>query len=149
MLWFVIEAVIWLSLIMVLQLWVIHSSFCCNDIDFRLGHQNRHLVDLFSRYSSLEGWLYKLMLSGTNDMFLSPGCTVYNTQNAMTVSLPGNKRVGNFTGPCITQSITKKRKSPEVSVGAPSVSRKGSCTNVYSLYTYIDVMMIPLSIHYP
>ncbi|KAG7643495.1 hypothetical protein ISN44_As02g032990 [Arabidopsis suecica] len=55
----------------------------------------------------------------------SSGCTVYNTQNAMTVSLPGNKRVGNFTGPCITQSITKKRKSPEVSVGAPSVSRKG------------------------
>lgn len=67
-------------------------------------------------------------------MFLSPGCTVYNTANVMPVSLPGNKRVGNFTAPCISQSITKKRKSPEVSLGAPSVTRKGSCTAVYSLY---------------
>ncbi|EFH57814.1 hypothetical protein ARALYDRAFT_902985 [Arabidopsis lyrata subsp. lyrata] len=55
----------------------------------------------------------------------SSGCTVYNTANVMPVSLPGNKRVGNFTAPCISQSITKKRKSPEVSLGAPSVTRKG------------------------
>ncbi|XP_010509245.1 PREDICTED: uncharacterized protein LOC104785683 [Camelina sativa] len=56
----------------------------------------------------------------------SSGCTVYNTANViMPVSLPGNKRVGSFTAPCLSQSITKKRKSPEVSLGAPSVSRKG------------------------
>ncbi|VVB16486.1 unnamed protein product [Arabis nemorensis] len=48
-----------------------------------------------------------------------------NTPNVMPVSLPGNKRVGNFTAPSISQSITKKRKSPEVSVEAPSVSKKG------------------------
>ncbi|XP_010517077.1 PREDICTED: myosin-M heavy chain isoform X1 [Camelina sativa] len=56
----------------------------------------------------------------------SSGCTVYNTSNViMPVSLPGNKRVGSFTAPCLSQSTTKKRKSPEVSLGAPSVSRKG------------------------
>ncbi|EOA27009.1 hypothetical protein CARUB_v10023104mg [Capsella rubella] len=55
----------------------------------------------------------------------SSGCTVYNTANVRPVSLPGNKRVGSFTAPCITQSTNKKRKSPEISLGAPSVSRKG------------------------
>lgn len=68
------------------------------------------------------------LFSGTNDMFLFPGCTAYDTPDAMQVSLPGNKRVGNFTAPCTSQSITKKRKSPEVSLGAPSVSRKGGYT---------------------
>ncbi|ESQ52448.1 hypothetical protein EUTSA_v10016588mg [Eutrema salsugineum] len=48
------------------------------------------------------------------------------TPNLMQATLPGNKRVGNFTVPSSSQSITKKRKSPEVSVEAPpSVSRKG------------------------
>ncbi|CAA7052202.1 unnamed protein product [Microthlaspi erraticum] len=47
------------------------------------------------------------------------------TANLMAASLPGNKRVGNFTAP----SITKKRKIPEVSsVGASSVSKKGMKT---------------------
>ncbi|CAH2058863.1 unnamed protein product [Thlaspi arvense] len=47
------------------------------------------------------------------------------TANLMPASLPGNKRVGNFTEPCCSQSMSKKRKSPEVSVGAPCVSKKG------------------------
>lgn len=51
---------------------------------------------------------------------------MYKTPNVMAVSLPGNKRVGNFTAPSSSQSVTKKRKSPEVSVRAPSVSKKGS-----------------------
>lgn len=62
-------------------------------------------------------------------LFLFPGHTANSAANVMPVSLPGNKRVGNFTAPSISQSITKKRKSPEVSVEAPSVSKKGDCTS--------------------
>lgn len=62
--------------------------------------------------------LMELMLSS-----LIPG----GTPNLMSASLPGNKRVGNFTAPSSTQSVTRKRKSAEVSLGAPppSVSSKG------------------------
>ncbi|KAL1210030.1 hypothetical protein V5N11_020591 [Cardamine amara subsp. amara] len=65
--------------------------------------------------------------SKQNNFGVSPsGCTVYKAPNVMAVSLPGNKRVGNFTVPSSNQSITKKRKSPQVSsLGAPSVSKKG------------------------
>ncbi|KAF8110650.1 hypothetical protein N665_0081s0079 [Sinapis alba] len=53
--------------------------------------------------------------------------TVHSTPNLMAASLPGNKRVGNFTVPSNSQSVTRKRKSPEVSLGAapPPVSNKG------------------------
>ncbi|CAN8316978.1 unnamed protein product [Cochlearia groenlandica] len=51
----------------------------------------------------------------------SGGGTAHNASNLMPASLPGNKRVVSFTAP----SVTRKRKSPEVSLEAPSVSRKG------------------------
>ncbi|CAE6076197.1 unnamed protein product [Arabidopsis arenosa] len=56
----------------------------------------------------------------------SSGLTQYNTPNVMSVSLLGNKRVdfGNFSTPSTSQSITGKRKGPEVSVRAPPVTRK-------------------------
>lgn len=50
----------------------------------------------------------------------------HSTPNLMSASLPGNKRVGNFTAPSTTQSVTRKRKSPEVTLPAPPpVSNKG------------------------
>ncbi|KAL0896802.1 hypothetical protein Bca101_080763 [Brassica carinata] len=65
----------------------------------------------------------------SNNIISPSGGTVYSTPNLMAASLPGNKRVGNFTAPpSTTQSVTRKRKSPEVSLGAPpppSVSNKG------------------------
>ncbi|KAG5402156.1 hypothetical protein IGI04_016763 [Brassica rapa subsp. trilocularis] len=66
----------------------------------------------------------------SNSIVVSPlGGTVHHSApNLMAASLPGNKRVGNFTAPSSTQSVTRKRKSPEVSLGAPpppSVSSKG------------------------
>ena len=68
--------------------------------------------------------MMELMLSS-----LIPGGAVHHSApNLMSASLPGNKRVGNFTAPSSTQSVTRKRKSPEVSLGAPpptSVSSKG------------------------
>ncbi|KAL0666445.1 hypothetical protein Bca4012_029149 [Brassica carinata] len=67
--------------------------------------------------------------SQPNNISVSPsGGTGHNTPNLMPASLPGNKRVGNFTAPS-SQSITKKRKSPEVSLeAASSVSNKGRST---------------------
>ncbi|KFK36696.1 hypothetical protein AALP_AA4G157300 [Arabis alpina] len=65
--------------------------------------------------------------SPSNNVGVSPsGCTANNTpNNVMPVSsLPGNKRVGSFTVPSTSQSMTKKRKSPEVSVEAPSAPKK-------------------------
>lgn len=60
--------------------------------------------------------------------FLFSGGSGHNTPNLMSASLPGNKRVGNFTAPS-SQSITKKRKSPEVSLeAAPTDSNKGRST---------------------
>ncbi|KAG2326504.1 hypothetical protein Bca52824_009232 [Brassica carinata] len=62
-----------------------------------------------------------------NNICVSPsgGTTYNNTPNLMAASLPGNKRVGSFTAPSSGQSVTKKRKSSEVSLGAaPSVSTK-------------------------
>nr|VDD15286.1 unnamed protein product [Brassica rapa] len=67
----------------------------------------------------------------SNSIVVSPLGTVSNLElapNLMSASLPGNKRVGNFTAPSSTQSVTRKRKSAEVSLGAPpppSVSSKG------------------------
>ncbi|XP_010515920.1 PREDICTED: uncharacterized protein LOC104791678 [Camelina sativa] len=61
----------------------------------------------------------------------STGLTQYNnTPNVMPVSLLGNKRVdfGNFSTPSTTQSITRKRKGSQVSVGAPPVTRKARIT---------------------
>ncbi|CAH8392630.1 unnamed protein product [Eruca vesicaria subsp. sativa] len=64
--------------------------------------------------------------SQPSNVSVSPsGGRVCNTPNLMAASLPGNKRVGNFTAPSSSQSITKKRKSPEVPVqDVPSVSNK-------------------------
>uniref|UniRef100_M4CLQ9 LisH domain-containing protein n=1 Tax=Brassica campestris TaxID=3711 RepID=M4CLQ9_BRACM len=64
--------------------------------------------------------------SQPNNISVSPsGGSGHNTPNLMSASLPGNKRVGNFTAPS-SQSITKKRKSPEVSLeAAPTDSNKG------------------------
>ncbi|CAL9246447.1 unnamed protein product [Arabidopsis halleri] len=61
-----------------------------------------------------------------NHSVSSSGLTQYNTPNVMSVSLLGNKRVdfGNFSTPSTSQSITGKRKGPEVSVRAPPVTRK-------------------------
>lgn len=71
--------------------------------------------------------------------FLFSGGTGHNTPNLMPASLPGNKRVGNFTAPS-SQSITKKRKSPEVSLeAASSVSNKGRSTaNSCSFHLNVD-----------
>ncbi|KAJ4891873.1 Uncharacterized protein Rs2_31621 [Raphanus sativus] len=68
--------------------------------------------------------------SQPSNMDTSPsGGAAHSTPNLMAAaSLPGNKRVGNFTAPSSSnQSITKKRKSPEVSLAPPpppSVSTK-------------------------
>ncbi|KAG7565615.1 hypothetical protein ISN44_As10g022780 [Arabidopsis suecica] len=61
-----------------------------------------------------------------NHSVSSSGLTQYNTPNVMSVSLLGNKRVdfGNYSTPLTSQSITGKRKGPEVSVRAPPVTRK-------------------------
>ncbi|KAG7560792.1 hypothetical protein ISN45_Aa05g022820 [Arabidopsis thaliana x Arabidopsis arenosa] len=61
-----------------------------------------------------------------NHSVSSSGLTQYNTPNVMSVSLLGNKRVdlGNYSTPSTSQSITGKRKGPEVSVRAPPVTRK-------------------------
>ncbi|CAN6995614.1 unnamed protein product [Brassica rapa subsp. trilocularis] len=62
--------------------------------------------------------------SQPSNICVSPsGGTPHNTPNLMPASLPGNKRVGNFTAPSSIQSVTKKRKCPEGA--APSVSNKG------------------------
>ncbi|CAA0386269.1 unnamed protein product [Arabidopsis thaliana] len=65
-----------------------------------------------------------------NHSISSSGLSQYNTLNGMSVSLLGNKRVdfGNFSTPSTSQSITGKRKGPEVSVRAPPVSRKSRIT---------------------
>ncbi|WZY90622.1 hypothetical protein YC2023_047357 [Brassica napus] len=64
----------------------------------------------------------------SSNIVVSPlgGAVHHSAPNLMSASLPGNKRVGNFTAPSSTQSVTRKRKSPEVSLGdAPSASNKG------------------------
>ncbi|KAL0775190.1 hypothetical protein Bca101_040342 [Brassica carinata] len=64
----------------------------------------------------------------SNSIVVSPlGGAVHITPNLMSASLPGNKRVGNFTAPSsLSLSVTRKRKSPEVSLGdAPSAPNKG------------------------
>ncbi|XP_010528638.1 PREDICTED: uncharacterized protein LOC104805691 [Tarenaya hassleriana] len=68
-----------------------------------------------------------VMTPQQNNFHSSPsGCTVYKTANIMPVSLPGNKRVEcrNFSTPSTSQSMTRKRKGPEFSSGAPPISRK-------------------------
>ncbi|CAH8387196.1 unnamed protein product [Eruca vesicaria subsp. sativa] len=71
--------------------------------------------------------------SNVNIGVSTSGGTVHHSRpSLMSASLPGNKRVGNFTAPSCTttHSVTRKRKSPEVSLRgdiAPlsSVSNKG------------------------
>lgn len=76
-------------------------------------------------------------------MFLLPGGTPHNTPNLMPASLPGNKRVGNFTAPSSIQSVTKKRKCPEGA--APSVSNKGRSTaNSSSFHLNFDTFFLRL-----
>lgn len=77
--------------------------------------------------------------------FFSGGTTYNNTPNLMAASLPGNKRVGSFTAPSSGQSVTKKRKSSEVSLGAaPSVSTKGP----YTLQSFVLFFFL-ISCSYP
>lgn len=62
----------------------------------------------------------------------------------MSVSLLGNKRVdfGNFSTPSTSQSITGKRKGPEVSVTAPPVSRKSRITRATGMFLCLHVYYI-------
>ncbi|CAH2064179.1 unnamed protein product [Thlaspi arvense] len=71
----------------------------------------------------------------------SSGCAQYNAPNVMSVSLLGNKRVdfGNFS----TQSITGKRKGPEVSVEAPPVTRRARITTAQDDSTANETNKIP------
>ncbi|XP_023638316.1 uncharacterized protein LOC111830487 [Capsella rubella] len=65
----------------------------------------------------------------------SSGLAQYNTPNVMSVSLLGNKRVdlGDYSTPSTTRSVTGKRKGPDVSIGAPRVTRKVRITSAQGI----------------